>query len=95
MRTARRSPPDATAGGSSEDTTTHRILIPPGTTGRVPGAGAYASFDDCVLANRALPPVEFEFEGGTVGVWLNDTPYTDNVFGRDSRSPTWSLTPLR
>jgi hypothetical protein len=77
------------------DTTTHRILIPPGTTGRVPGAGAYASFDDCVQANRALPPVEFEFEGGTVGVWLNDTPYTDNVFGRDTRSPTWSLTPLR
>jgi hypothetical protein len=35
--------------------------------------------------------VEFDFDGGPLGVWLNDTPYLDNVAGDNGRNPAWSL----
>jgi hypothetical protein len=78
------------------ETTEDPILILPGTRGG-PWAGGvtYANFDDCVEANLPLPPVEFDFAGGRLGVWLDDQPYDDNVYGLDSRSPTWSLACVR
>jgi hypothetical protein len=66
-------------------------VIPPGTVGYLAGQGGYASFDDCVQANLALPPVELTLSGATLAVWLQDSPYTDNVDGPGGRSPTWSL----
>jgi hypothetical protein len=49
---------------------------------------------DCVAANLALEPVELEFAGGRLGVWLQDSPYSDNLAGVDGRNPSWSLTLL-
>jgi hypothetical protein len=66
-------------------------VIPPGTVGFIPGMGGFATFDDCVKANLALPPVELTLDGGPLGVRLQDDPYSDNVGGRDGRDPTWSL----
>jgi hypothetical protein len=65
---------------------------PPGTVGYVVGQGAYADFDACVAASLVYPPVTFDFPGGPMGLWLSDSPYTDNVPGVDGRSPTWRLT---
>jgi hypothetical protein len=65
---------------------------PPGTVGFLVGQGAYADFDACVAASLLYPPVTFDFPGGPMGLWLNDSPYTDNVPGVDGRSPTWHLT---
>jgi hypothetical protein len=66
-------------------------VIPPGTVGYLPGAGAYGSFDACVQASLALPPVELTITGGPLGVWLQDDPYGDNVPGPNGRSPTWKI----
>jgi hypothetical protein len=73
--------------GSSDD-----LLVPPGTVGYLPGAGGYDTFDACVAANAILPPVDFDFAGGQLGVWLEDSPYSDNVAGDDGRNPSWSIT---
>jgi hypothetical protein len=35
---------------------------------------SYASFEDCVSANKAVPPKEFDFAGGKLGIALNDMP---------------------
>jgi hypothetical protein len=85
--------PDAAGGfwlvGSS---TTDLIVKTPGTVGIFPGAGAYSTFDDCVNANLAMDtPVDFMFDGGPIGVWLDDNPYLDNVAGDNGRNPAWSL----
>jgi hypothetical protein len=66
----------------------------PGTVGHTDKAGAYADFEECVAANQQLDPVEFEFEGGLLGVWLLDSRYEDNVGGPDGRAPSWQLTRL-
>jgi hypothetical protein len=58
------------------------------------GAGGFATFDECVAANVPLPPIEFRFDGGPLGVWLEDNPYTDNVAGVGGRNPKWALTLL-
>lgn len=68
------------------------VVVPPGTVGFVVGDGAYADFDDCVAANFVLAPIDFDFGGGVLGVWLDDNPYSDNVVGENGRSPTWKLT---
>jgi hypothetical protein len=73
------------------DNTLSQIVMPPGTVGFLVGAGGFASFDDCVVANSALAPVEFDFAGGMIGIWLRDSPYGDNVPGQNGRSPTWKL----
>ena len=84
------STPDA--GGSGfwfvGNTSDDRIAMAPGTT------AAYADFDACVGANLAATPEEFEFDGGKLGVWLNDDPYIDNVAGENGRNPKWQLTLL-
>jgi hypothetical protein len=75
-------------GASSAD----QIVMPPGTVGFLVGSGGFANFDDCVAANLLLPPVDFQFAGGQLGLWLEDSPYSDNVIGNNGRSPTWRLT---
>jgi hypothetical protein len=71
-------------GNTSDD----RIVMPPGST------SAFATFDECVTANLAVPAQEFAFDGGKIGVWLDDTPYADNTAGDDGRNPKWQLTLL-
>ena len=75
-------------------TSADKVVMPPGTVGWAIGAGAYENFDDCVAANLALPPLDFTFAGGPLGVWLQDSPYSDNLSGVDGRNPKWSLTSL-
>lgn len=59
----------------------------------ISGAG-YVNFEDCVAANRPVPPIEIDHPGGSLGIWNNDYPLTDNRNGVDGRDPTWCLTPL-
>jgi hypothetical protein len=66
-------------------------VIPPGTVGFIVGQGGYATFDECVQANLAVPPVELTLPGGPLAVWLEDSPYGDNVEGPDGGAPAWSL----
>jgi hypothetical protein len=68
-----------------------KIAMPPGTVGYDASNGAFASFDDCVSANRALSPLELDLPTGSIGIWLEDSPYTDNVAGSSGRNPTWRL----
>jgi hypothetical protein len=80
---------DGPGGGSA----TTEILSPPGTYGYLVDAGAYAVFADCVTANvQQDKPAEFDFDGGVLGLWLSDSPYSDNVAGDNGRNPKWSLT---
>jgi hypothetical protein len=67
--------PDAGGGGFwfVGDTSGDRIVMAPGVT------MSYADFDACVAANQTAPPEDFDFDGGKLGIWLNDDPYTDNV----------------
>jgi hypothetical protein len=76
------------------ETTADRIVMPPGTVGFMVGAGGFSTFDACVAANRARAPLEFNFGGGSLGVWLADSYYEDNLLGEDGRSPTWRLIKL-
>ena len=62
-------------------------MVPPGSVGFLVSNGGFATFEECVAANRALPPSEFEFSGGKLGVWLQDSPYSDNLAGLDERTP--------
>ncbi len=75
-------------------TSADRILVLPGTVGILVGSGGFATFDECVAANLAVAPEEFDFAGGPIGVWLSDSIYSDNVAGTDGRNPKWSLTLL-
>lgn len=70
------------------------VVMPPGTAGFVAGSGAFLNFDDCVAANQALPPLDFGFDGGQLGIKLFDQPYSDNVAGPDGGNPSWLLTRL-
>jgi hypothetical protein len=70
------------------DTSDDRIVMAPGAT------MSYADFDACVAASLAIPAEEFDFDGGKIGVWLNDNPYQDNVAGEDGGNPKWQLTLL-
>jgi hypothetical protein len=68
-----------------------KVVVPPGSVGFVVGSGGFDSFAHCVAANAPLAPVEFDFAGGPVGLWLQDEPYGDNLPGDEGRSPTWRL----
>ena len=72
-------------------TTSDKILVLPGTAGYAPDAGAYADFDSCVAASLLSAPVMFTHKGGVLGVWLQDSPYSDNTAGENDRNPTWRL----
>ncbi len=82
--------PDAGGGGFwfVGDTSDDRVVMAPGLI------TSYADFGACVSANLAVPPEEFDFDGGKLGVWLNDNPYSDNVAGEDGGNPKWQLTLL-
>jgi hypothetical protein len=67
------------------------VVPAPGTVGFFVNQGAFAAFDDCVSANQSDAPVEFDFAGGTLGLHLSDSPYTDNVAGENGRNPTYRL----
>jgi hypothetical protein len=73
------------------DRTSDKIAMPPGTMGFLVGAGGFATFDECVAANQKVAPLEIDFRGGPLGVWLQDDPYVDNVAGENGRSPRWRL----
>lgn len=68
-----------------------RLVMPSGTVGFWASNGAYSAFADCVAANLLLEPVEFDFAGGQLGLWVADTNYGDNVAGENGRNPTWKL----
>jgi hypothetical protein len=72
-------------------TTSDKILVLPGTVGYVAGSGGFDVFEDCVSASKLSAPVTFTHAGGVLGVWLQDTPYSDNSAGTDDRNPAWSL----
>jgi hypothetical protein len=74
------------------DASHNLLLVPPGTAGFLAGQGGFSLFDDCVAANHALQPIEFDFAGGALGVWLEDSPYSDNEVGEGGRNPTWRIT---
>lgn len=76
------------------ESSTDQIMMPPGTYGYQVGSGGYATFAECVTANQALEPVEFEHGGGRLGIWLQDNPYADNLAGEEGRNPKWALTLL-
>jgi hypothetical protein len=35
--------------------------------------------------------VTFTHTGGVLGIWLQDSPYTDNTAGENDRNPSWRL----
>jgi hypothetical protein len=79
--------------GPGGEAGTVELLMPPGTVGYLVQNGGYSTFTDCVDANVQLDqPREFDFDGGELGLWLSDSPYTDNVAGDNGRNPKWSLT---
>jgi hypothetical protein len=71
-----------------------KLVMLPGTIGIYEGQGGYSEFNACVAANQPLQPVEFDFEGGVLGIWLADSNYGDNLSGVDGRNPSWKLTLL-
>ena len=75
-------------------TSGNKLVLLPGTVGIFQGQGGYTDFEGCVAANLPLPPIEFDFAGGVLGVWLADSNYGDNVSGVDGRNPVWKLTLL-
>lgn len=56
-----------------------------------PRPGSHPTFQACVAAGRDSPPIDFDFGGGKLGVWLNDSPYNDNVAGEGGVNPTFRL----
>jgi hypothetical protein len=56
--------------------------------------GGYTTFDACVAANRALPPLDLTFAGGKLGLYQNDFQPPDNIAGPNGDSPSWRLTRL-
>ena len=73
--------------------TTNVLGVLPGTVATIAfGVTGYLNFDDCTAANRALPPLDFDFAGGKLGLWQNDWAPGDNLPG--ARNPTWRLSRL-
>jgi hypothetical protein len=72
-------------------TSSDKILVLPGTIGYAPDAGAFSDFAGCVAASLLSPPVTFLHQGGVLGVWLQDSPYSDNTAGENDRNPSWRL----
>ncbi len=75
-------------------TSGNKLVLLPGTSGIFEGQGGYTDFEACVAANALLAPIEFDFAGGVLGVWVSDDNYYDNVAGLNGRNPVWKLTLL-
>jgi hypothetical protein len=73
------------------DTSANIVGILPGIEGS--GVPKYA---DCVAASKKLPPLDFDFAGGKLGIFNNDTVQFDDVGGESQggTSPTWRLSLL-
>jgi hypothetical protein len=75
------------------------LEVAPGTTGVLVGegvepAGAYASYSECVAANKKLPPLDLMFAGGSLGIMNAGDSSANKTRGEDvaGRSPTYRLT---
>lgn len=77
-----------------EGNPSERLLQAPGITGQPLSNAEFVDFDECVAANLRLPPVQFDFSGGSLGIMLVDSIYGDNIGGLDGENPAWSLTLL-
>jgi hypothetical protein len=70
------------------------VAVLPGTTAPPPGIATYA---DCVTSNKAKDaPLDFDFAGGKLGLFVEDLLAGDDVGGASAGgvSPTWNLTAL-
>ncbi len=70
------------------------VTVLPGTTNGAPG---YATYADCVDANRSMDtPTDFDFSGGQLGMVVKDGLASDDVGGESQGgvSPTWKLSLL-
>jgi hypothetical protein len=75
------------------DSTTNVIAVLPGTT----GAPGYDTYSDCVSANMSMDaPLDFDFSGGKLALWMNDTNPGDDSGGESAcgLSPVWRLSLL-
>jgi len=72
-------------------TTGDKYVVLPGTIGYAAGSGAFDAFEDCVTASKLSAPVMFTHAGGVLGIWLQDSPYSDNSAGENDRNPAWRL----
>jgi hypothetical protein len=75
-------------------TSGEKLVMLPGTVGIFQDQGGYTDFAACVAANQPLAPLDFDFAGGALGIWLADSAYSDNLAGIDGRNPSWKLTRL-
>lgn len=74
-------------------TTADFLAVLPGTEAPIGvGITGYPIYEDCIAANRALPPLDFDFAGGKLGIWQNDFKTDDNIAGE--QKPTWRLSQL-
>jgi hypothetical protein len=65
----------------------------PGTA----GAPGYDTYSECVAANMSMDaPLDFDFAGGKLGLWMNDNNPADDSGGESECgfSPTWRLSLL-
>jgi hypothetical protein len=46
-------------------------------------------FNECVRENKKEPAIAVHHDGGPLGIWLKDRPYSDNSGGNPP--PTWSV----
>ena len=70
--------------------TSDKVALLPG----VASSDFFGTFEACVSASKSVPALEFDFAGGKLGVWLDDSPYEDNTPGENGRNPKWQLTLL-
>jgi hypothetical protein len=66
------------------------IAVAPGTVA-VGLPFGYGDIASCEAANQALAPLDFDFDGGPLGMYLNDFQPSDNVIDPQSGAPTWRL----
>ena len=56
------------------------------------GNNGVADFAGCVAAQKAASTaIEYAHAGGKLGVYVNDSPYGDNVAGEGGKNPKWSI----
>lgn len=77
------------------------VVLTPGTGGVSVGTGpypytAYATYEECVAANCALPSVDFDFAGGVLGLRLGEGVPFAYISGETAggRAPTFRLSHL-
>lgn len=51
----------------------------------------YSDVTSCEMANLALAPLDFDFDGSKLGMYNNDFQPSDNVIDPEAGAPTWRL----